>query len=67
MKLSIVMVKAPHFVTVSCISHTKPLSAVLIKDNHIRTINIMVQAATFFTLGIAIVVVVFCGFLCRDA
>jgi hypothetical protein len=34
----------------------------LIKDYHIRTINIMVQAATFFTLGIAMVVVVFVAF-----
>jgi hypothetical protein len=34
----------------------------LIKDYHIRTINIMVQAATFFMLGIAMVVVVFVAF-----
>ncbi len=34
----------------------------LIKDYHIRTINIMVQAATFFTHGIAMVVVVFVAF-----
>ncbi len=49
------LAKAPHFVTVPCVSHTKPATlCCLIKDYHIRTINIMVQAATFFMLGIAI-------------
>jgi hypothetical protein len=42
----------PHKTTLCC----------LIKDYHIRTINIMVQAATFFMLGIAMVVVVFVAF-----
>jgi hypothetical protein len=42
----------PHKTTLCC----------FIKDYHIRTINIMVQAATFFTLGIAMVVVVFVAF-----
>jgi hypothetical protein len=42
----------PHKTTLCC----------LIKDYHIRTINIMVEAATFFTLGIAMVVVVFVAF-----
>jgi hypothetical protein len=36
------------------ISH-KTTFCCLIKDYHIKTINIMVQAATLFTLGIAII------------
>jgi hypothetical protein len=40
----------------------------LIKDYHIRTINIMVQAATFFKLGIGCYGGGgLCGFLCHDA